>query len=281
MLPDVTKILEPTHMAQASLAPLWDSILARQASPDSVTQRFRFSHYMDKKKQMHPARYGDPLSQHELRKLGRGVQIPGHRRGWAKGPIPDGPRTDVGRSDPRPNPQVPTDRPAAGSRGSSNRRVKSSVKGKGKSKGKARATSADLEDDSEDSDGYGYVGFGDSSGSSAEEDVSPAEAEPRVAPRPRPVRQGGRKAVLIPNVIAERPPHSPLNGPISAGLEIQVPPNESIVSDASRQAPNWVLTNGHPFVYLWALSGEPEYRRLLTSWRHMVCPSTTFSTSFS
>ena len=257
---------EPRHMNKSHVGPLWDEIIRRQELPDKA-EHF---HWVQIVVNDMPAatRYDDPVAAEEVRALKSKK-----RRKTRTREAPRAKKQHVGdASDDDSHPRPPKGK------------QKSRQKQKGNQKRKSREredmqTTTDEDSTEEELDDARKIDNSKAGPSSARPKRGPA---PRAAKKAAPVAR--EAAPEQPSETPGSPGASPstsapaaANADLSAAQKVPVPPPEDVVARAKHQPPVWALKNKNPFAYLWALTQEPEYRRLLISWRHMVCISLLFN----
>lgn len=255
MLPRDISIKQPKHMVGADIHALWQHIHDIQNRRDE--SRFRFACVGEGKK-LTPATYQPVASQPDGtasgskkgRKAGARLRAPPGFRRLAPANIAD-------EADAHGEPARKTRR----GRGRSTARAKDR-KGKGRAAdgSESSARSSGAPSSAEEIDLHLTSG----SGSTVDdEDPDPkakagpstqarrsamVDQPPRTQPQPRPRRQ----------IETEAP---------------RVPPPSELVEAAKHQPASWTNNDAHVIAFLWSLSGESEYRDLITSWIHMVSNS--------
>ena len=246
-------------MKQSYVGPLWDEILRRQALPDK-DEHFHWAQIVVNDMPAAP-RYDNPLAPEEARALKSKKRRKNRTR-----EAPRAKKQHVQEASEDES-QAP---PPKGKK-------KSLLKRKGNQKRKSRdleEMQTTTEDDSTEDE------------LPAARKIATSKAGPSSAPQKRgPAARPVKKPAPVPrepspdNPTASSP-GSPqatstnhpaaVNADISAAHKVPVPPPDEIVGQAKHRAPVWALKNKNPFAYLWALTDEPEYQRLLISWRHLV-----------
>ncbi|KAI0749927.1 hypothetical protein C8Q80DRAFT_1269721 [Daedaleopsis nitida] len=148
--------------------------------------------------------------------------------------------------------------------------------GKGKGKGKAKARESDSEEETllSNVSSSDEPELSDGSGSTMDEDdVRPGiiehhgldEGRPHHLPAPVAGPSNIQTRHPLPRAAVKSMPEL-----IALTAGVSIPPPQTLINEAKNQPPSWVDRDERVFAYLWTVGPMPEYRALLTSWRHVM-----------